>query len=349
MKWKMKSLLLKSFIGAVVAAALSSTAFAQKVNGAGASFPAPIYSQWADAYKKATGVQVNYQSIGSSAGVNQITARTVDFGASDTPLSDEKLKELGLIQFPTVIGGVVPVVNVQGVKPGELKLNGQVLADIYLGKIKQWNDPAIQAINPDLSLPATSISVAHRSDGSGTSYAFTEYLSSVSPEWKEKVGTGSSVNWPTGSGGKGNEGVAVFVMRLPNSIGYVEYAYAKQNNVSHVLLQNPAGNYVESDKASFQAAAIGVDWPKTFAQSLINTPSEKAWPISTATFILIYKQTGKPEQTAQVLKFFEWAYQHGDATAIQLDYVPFPEEVKTLIREQWGLVTDSQGQAINYR
>ena len=345
----MRSLMLKSIVGLITVVSLSGTALAQRVNGAGASFPAPVYAQWADAYRKATGVQINYQSIGSSAGVNQITARTVDFGASDIPLSDERLEELGLIQFPTVIGGVVPVVNIRGIGSGELKLSGAVLADIYLGKITQWDDAAIQAINPGLALPAAAISVAHRSDGSGTSYVFTEYLSEVSPQWKEEVGTGSSVNWPTGTGGKGNEGVAVFVMRLPNSIGYVEYAYAKQSNVSYVLLQNASGQFVEPGIASFQASAAGIDWSESFAQSLINIPSENAWPISATTFILMYKQVEQSEQIGRVLRFFDWTYQHGDAPAIQLDYVPFPEEVKVLIREQWKQVVDKQGQTISYQ
>ncbi|MGL4666418.1 MAG: phosphate ABC transporter substrate-binding protein PstS [Saezia sp.] len=349
MQITLKSALLKTVISAVACVGLVGAAIAQNVTGAGASFPAPVYAQWADAYNKATGVRINYQSIGSSAGINQIKNKTVDFGASDAPLTEEQLKEFGLMQFPTVIGGVVPVVNIQGVKPGELKLNGAVIADIYLGKITRWDDPAIAKLNPDAKLPGAAISVVRRSDGSGTSFAFTSFLAKVSAEWQEKVGAGTAVNWPIGAGGKGNEGVSAFVMQLPNSIGYVEYAYAKQNNMSHVLLQNTSGQFVAPNEEAFKAAAAGIDWSKSFGQSLIYTPGEKAWPISTATFILIYRQTDKSEQMREVLKFFDWAYSNGDNTAKDLDYVAFPESVKSIIRQSWGSVVDAQGRVVSYK
>jgi len=349
MRITVKKIILKAALAGTVALGMLTGAMAQNVTGAGASFPAPVYAQWADAYYKATGVRINYQSVGSSAGVNQIKARTVDFGASDAPLTDAQLKEAGLIQFPTVIGGVVPVVNIQGIKPGELKLNGGLLADIYLGKITRWNDPAIAKLNPDLKLPDAAIAVVRRSEGSGTSFAFTQYLSKVSPEWEQKVGTGTAVNWPVGAGGKGNEGVSAFVMQLANSIGYVEYAYAKQNNMSHVQLENADGKFVSPSDDTFKAAAAGIDWSKSFDQSLTYAPGEKAWPISTATFILIYQQTDKPEQMRAVLKFFDWAYMHGDEAASKLDYVPFPAEVKDIVRKEWASVVDTKGNVISYK
>lgn len=330
----------------VISLLSSHVVMAAGVTGAGASFPAPVYAQWADAYYQATGIRVNYQSVGSSAGVNQIRNRTVDFGASDAPLSDEQLAEYGLIQFPTVIGGVVPVVNIQGLKPGELKLNGDVLARIYMGEISNWNDPAITALNPGLSLPNAKIAVIRRSDGSGTSYAFTQFLSATSPEWSQKVGAGTAVNWPVGAGGKGNEGVSAYVMQLPNSIGYVEYAYAKQMGMSYVLLENASGNFVAPDETTFKAAAAGIDWAKSFSQNLVYASGEQAWPIATATFILIYQQAQNPEQTREVLRFFDWAYRYGDQYAQQLDYVTFPQEVKDIIRASWRVVTDPQGQVI---
>lgn len=344
-----KSVLLKTAISLVACIGFSSSVIAQNVTGAGASFPAPVYAQWADAYNKATGVRINYQSIGSSAGINQIKNKTVDFGASDAPLTEEQLKEFGLMQFPTVIGGVVPVVNIQGIKPGELKLTGAVIADIYLGKITRWNAPAIADLNTGVKLPDAPISVVRRSDGSGTSFAFTSFLTKVNPEWEQKVGAGTAVNWPIGAGGKGNEGVSAFVMQLPNSIGYVEYAYAKQNNMAYVLLQNASGQFVAPNEEAFKAAAAGIDWSKSFGQSLIYASGEKAWPISTATFILIYQQTDKPEQMRQVLRFFDWAYTHGDAAAQELDYVTFPEPVKNIIRQSWNAVVDKQGQNISYK
>ena len=326
---------------------IAPMAFAENVTGAGASFPAPVYAEWADAYNKATGVQVNYQSVGSGAGIKQIKAKTVDFGASDAPLKDDVLKEDGLIQFPTVIGGVVPVVNIKGITPGQLKITGQVLGDIYLGKIKNWDDPAIMAINPSVKLPDAQIAVVRRADGSGTSFNFTNYLSKVNPEWKEKVGEGTAVNWPTGAGGKGNEGVSAFVQRLPNSIGYVEYAYAKQNKMSYMMMKNEAGKFVAPDDSSFKAAAANADWKKSFYQVLTNQPGADSWPITAATFIMMHKVQDKPEAAASVLKFFEWDYTQGNKMAAELDYVPMPDSVKSLVRQLWAdNLKDSSGKAI---
>ncbi len=319
---------------------------AQGVTGAGASFPAPLYSKWAADYNKATSVKVNYQSVGSGAGIKQIDAKTVDFGASDMPLTDEDLLKKGLMQFPTVIGGVVPVVNIQGIQPGQLKLTGQVLSDIYLGKITKWTDPAIKALNPSLVLPDAAISPVRRADGSGTTFIFTNYLSKLSPEWKSKVGEGTAVNWPTGAGGKGNEGVAAFVGRLPNSIGYVEYAYVKQNKMAFAQLKNSAGNFVAPDDATFKAAAAGAQWSKSFYQILTEQPGKDSWPITGATFILMHKSQDKPAQAAESLKFFEWAYKNGDKTAEELDYVPMPANVKTVIEKAWTEIKDISGKSI---
>jgi phosphate transport system substrate-binding protein len=332
------------------AASFSHVASAQDITGAGASFPAPLYAKWASDYNKATGVKINYQSVGSGAGLKQIEAKTVDFGASDAPLKDEELQAKGLIQFPTVVGGVVPVVNIQGIKPGELKLNGQVLGDIYLGKITKWNDPAIKALNGSLALPDATIAPVRRADGSGTSFAFTNYLSQVNPEWKSKVGEGTAVNWPTGAGGKGNEGVAAFVGRLPNSIGYVEYAYVKQNKMTFAQLQNASGAYVSPDDDTFKAAAAGADWNKSFYQILNNKPGKDAWPITTGTFILVHKVQDKPANAAAVLKFFEWAYKSGDKTAVDLDYVPMPDNVKAIVEKAWtDNVKDASGKPVAFK
>jgi phosphate transport system substrate-binding protein len=320
-----------------------TASIAQDVTGAGASFPAPIYAKWADAYNKATGARINYQSVGSSAGIKQIGAKTVDFGASDAPLKDEDLARAGLIQFPMVIGGVVPVVNVKGIAPGQLKLTGQVLGDIYLGKITKWDDAALKALNPDAALPDAAIAVVRRADGSGTSFNFTNYLSKVNAEWKVKVGEGTAVNWPTGAGGKGNEGVSAFVQRLPNSIGYVEYAYAKQNKMTYPLLQNASGSFVAPDDASFKAAAASADWSKSFHQILTNQAGKDAWPITGATFIMMHTRQEKPQQAAAALRFFDWAYKNGDQVALELDYVPMPDAVKTAIRQQWAKITDASG------
>ena len=338
-------------IAAVAAAlAFAASAQAQNVTGAGASFPAPVYAKWADAYNKATGVRINYQSVGSGAGIRQIKAKTVDFGASDMPLADAELAKDGLIQFPTVIGGVVPVVNVRGVAPGQMKLTGQVLGDIYLGKVTKWNDAAITALNPGLALPDAAIVPVRRADGSGTSFLFTNYLSKVNPEWQAKVGEGTAVNWPLGLGGKGNEGVSAYVARLPNAIGYVEYAYAKQNKMAHVLLRNKAGAFVAPDDTTFKAAAAGADWSKSFHQVLTDEPGKAAWPITGATFILMHKAQDKADQAAAVLKFFDWVYANGDPMADELDYVALPASVKDLVRKLWSdALRDGGGKAIAFR
>lgn len=330
--------------------AAASDKVALDITGAGASFPQPIYVQWAQAYQAASGGRINYQSIGSSGGVKQITAKTVDFGASDSPLKAEELEKEGLVQFPTVIGGVVPVVNVEGIKPGELKLTGEVLADIYLGTISKWNDPKIAALNEGLKLPDAPITTVFRSDGSGTSFIFTTYLSQVSPKWQESVGAANTVKWPTsssGAAGKGNEGVSTYVNRVKNSIGYVEYAYAKQNNMSHVQLQNKAGQFVQPSQESF-AAAADVDWKSVpgFSLVLTNQPAEKAWPLAAATFILVHKKADDAAKAKAALSFFDWAYQNGDDAAAKLDYVPLPASVKDLVRAEWKQITDANGAAI---
>ena len=332
---------------ALVAALGASTAFAQDVTGAGASFPAPVYAKWADAYNKATGARINYQSVGSGAGIKQINAKTVDFGASDAPLKDDELAKSGLVQFPTVIGGVVPVVNIKGIAPGQLKLTGQVLGDIYLGKITKWNDAALTALNPGVALPDAAIAPVRRADGSGTSFNFTNYLSKVNAEWKAKVGEGTAVNWPTGAGGKGNEGVSAFVQRLPNSIGYVEYAYAKQNKMAYTLLKNEAGTFVAPDDLTFKAAAANADWNKTFYQVLTNQPGKDSWPITAATFIMMHKVQDKPVNASNALKFFDWAYGSGDKMAAELDYVPMPDSVKTLVHKLWAdSIKDASGKTV---
>lgn len=342
--------LLRSTLAAVALIAVAGTASAQDITGAGASFPAPVYSKWADAYNKATGARLNYQSIGSGGGIKQIKAKTVDFGASDAPLKDEELAKDGMVQFPTVIGGVVPVVNIKGITPGQMKLTGQVLGDIYLGKITKWNDPAIAALNAGVTLPDASIAAVRRADGSGTTFLFTNYLSKVNAEWKTKVGEGTAVNWPTGAGGKGNEGVSAFVQRLPNSIGYVEYAYAKQNKMSHVMLKNKDGQFVGPDEDNFKAAAAGAEWAKSFYQVLTEQPGKEAWPITGATFILMHKSQDKPESASNALKFFEWAYSSGDKMAADLDYVPMPDTVKTMIRKLWAdNIKDASGKAVAYK
>jgi phosphate transport system substrate-binding protein len=332
---------------ALVAALLSpALAAAQDVTGAGATFPAPVYAKWADAYHKATGARVNYQSVGSGAGINQIKAKTVDFGASDMPLTDEALAKDGLTQFPTVIGGVVPVINVAGIAPGQLKLTGAVLGDIFLGKVTKWNDAAITGLNPGVTLPDAAIAVVRRADGSGTTFIFTNYLSKANPDWKGKVGEGTAVNWPTGAGGKGNEGVSAFVQRLPNSIGYVEYAYAKQNKMSTVLLRNQAGTFVAPDDATFKAAAAGADWSRSFYQILTDQPGKDSWPITGATFILMHKVQDKPAQAAAALKFFDWSYAHGGHMAADLEYVTLPDPVKGMVQKVWGEIKDASGKPV---
>lgn len=319
---------------------------AQEITGAGATFPAPIYSKWAADYNKATGVKVNYQSIGSGAGIKQIDSKTVDFGASDMPQTDDVLAKKGQIQFPAVIGGTVPVVNITGIAPGQMRLDGQVLADIYLGKITKWSDPAIKALNPTLPLPDAAISPVRRADGSGTTFNFTNYLSRVNAEWKTKVGEGTAVNWPVGAGGKGNEGVAAFVKRLPNSIGYVEYSYVKQNKMTYALMKNRDGVFVAPDDTSFRAAAAGADWNKSFYQLITDQPGKNAWPISTATFILMNMKQEKPAAATEVFKFFTWAYKNGDKTAADLDYVPMPDDVIGSIERSWSKVTDMAGKPV---
>jgi len=307
------------------------------ITGAGATFPYPIYAKWADAYKKATGVAMNYQSIGSGGGIKQITSRTVDFGASDMPMKGEDLDRAGLIQFPAIIGGVVPVYNIKGIESGRLRLTGEVLAMIYLGKIKTWNDPVIQAINPGLALPAEAITVVARSDGSGTTFIFVNYLSKVSAEWKNTVGEGTSVKWPTGVGGKGNEGVASYVGRLNGSIGYVEYAYAKQNRLAVAQMQNRDRQWVLPDDLTFKAAAAGADWARTPGMGVILTdqPGKATWPMSGASFILMHVRQDRPAQGRAVIQFFDWAFKNGAAMAEELDYVPVPAAVIPQIQTQW--------------
>jgi phosphate transport system substrate-binding protein len=328
------------FSGAVLSATLLSagTAFATDITGAGATFPYPIYAKWAEAYKAQTGVGMNYQSIGSGGGIKQITAKTVDFGASDKPLKIEELDLQGLTQFPTVIGGVVPVVNIEGLAAGQLKLTGDTLSAIFMGKITKWNDAKIAADNPGLSLPDSTITVVHRSDGSGTTYIFSTYLSQVSLDWKRSVGADSAVQWPVGTGGKGNEGVASYVQRIKNSIGYVEFAYALQNKMTYVLLKNHDGQFVKPDADNFQAAAANAKWDadKGFYMMLTNQPGANSWPLSGATFILMRKNQDKPENGLETLRFFDWAFTpDGDKMAMGLDYVPLPESVTKMIRESW--------------
>ncbi len=343
---------LKQLVIALSAAATltcASASFATDITGAGATFPYPAYAKWAEAYKAQTGSNMNYQSIGSGGGIKQITAKTVDFGASDKPLTADELNAAGLMQFPTLIGGVVPVINVNGIEHGKLKLDGKTLADIYLGKITKWNDPAIAALNKDLKLPDDVITVVHRSDGSGTSFIFTNYLSKVSAEWKTSVGEGTAVSWKAGTGGKGNEGVASYVQRIKGAIGYVEYAYALQNKMSAVQMKNKDGNFVLADEASFKAAAAGADWAKApgFYEILTDEAGKGSWPISGATFILIHKNQEKPESGTAVLKFFDWAYTGGDKLAASLDYITIPDDVVKLIRSAWKVqIKDTHGKAI---
>ena len=320
---------------AILLAAITFAATAQDITGAGATFPAPLYSKWASEYNKSTGVKINYQSVGSGAGIKQIEAKTVVFGASDMPLTDDKLKEIGLFQFPTAIGGVVPVINVTGIDAGQMKLTGSLIADIFLGKVTKWNDPAIKALNPTLTLPDQAITVVRRADGSGTTFIWTNYLSKVSKEFKEVIGEGTAVNWKVGAGGKGNEGVAQMVRQLPGALGYVEFAYVKQTKMNWVNVQNSAGTWVAPTEDAFKAAAANADWNKSYYQILTNQAGKEAWPISGATFILVYI---KPEDTAKskaALSFFDWAFSNGDKAADDLDYVALPTSVKNKIRSDW--------------
>ena len=337
-----------ALLALTAAAAIAFGAQAAEISGAGATFPYPVYAKWAEAYAAKTGLKMNYQSIGSGGGIKQITAKTVDFGASDMPLKPADLDKDGLTQFPMVMGGVVPVVNVPGIAVGQLKLDGKVLADIYLGKIAKWNDPAITALNPGLKLPELAIAPVYRSDGSGTTFIFTHYLSEVSPEWKDKVGENTSVQFPSGIGGKGNEGVSAMASRTVGAIGYVEYAYAKQNKLIYALLRNKDGEFVSPASAAFRAAAANADWAKSqdFYLLLTNQSGKDSWPITGATFILLHKQQSKPDVAREVINFFDWAYLNGGKLADDLDYVPMPENVVKLVEESWQQIKGPDGKAV---
>jgi phosphate transport system substrate-binding protein len=345
---RMKQLLATLIIG--TSAAFASTAtMAADITGAGATFPYPIYAKWAEMYKKASGNGLNYQSVGSGAGIKQIKAKTVDFGASDMPLPADELNQAGLFQFPAIMGGVVTVVNLDGVTPGQLKLTGAVVADIYLGKITKWNDQAIAALNPGVKLPAEDITVVHRADSSGTSFLFTDYLSKTNPEFKSKIGAGTAVKWATGVGGKGNDGVAANVQRIKGSIGYVEWAYAKKNKMSHTQLKNRDGAYLEPDDDAFKAAAANADWARTpgFSVVLTDQPGKAAWPITGVSYILLHKAQADAAKGKEVLKFFDYAFKTGDAAATELDYVPMPDSVTRLVQDAWKAnLKDASGKAI---
>jgi phosphate transport system substrate-binding protein len=346
----MRNATTKLFLAAAALAfGLVNPAAAVDITGAGATFPYPIYAKWAEAYKQKTGVGMNYQSIGSGGGIAQIKAKTVDFGASDMPLKAEDLQQAGLVQFPAIIGGVVPIVNIEGIAPGQLKFTGPVLADIYLGKIKNWNDKAITDLNPGAKLPADLITVVRRSDGSGTSFLWTDYLSKVSPEWKTKVGSGTAVAWPEGVGGKGNEGVAAYVQRIKGSIGYVEYAYAKKNKMSHAGVQNKDGQFVQPDDTAFQAAAAGADWKNTPGMGVVLTdqPGKASWPVTGASFILMQAKQDKPQSGVEVMKFFDWAFKNGGKMADELDYVAIPDAVSKQIADAWkSQIKDASGKVL---
>jgi phosphate transport system substrate-binding protein len=337
----------KLLAGAALMAVAASASAQTTITGAGATFPFPIYAKWGDEYKKATGVAMNYQSIGSGGGIKQIQSKTVDFGASDMPLAADALAKDGLVQFPAIIGGVVPVTNMDSVKPGEMKLTGPVLADIYLGKIKTWNDKAITDLNPGLKLEGP-ITVVRRSDGSGTTFLFVDYLAKVSPEWKSKVGVGTAVSWPEGVGGKGNEGVAQYVQRIKGSIGYVEYAYAKKNKLDHIAMKNKAGQFVQPTESAFAAASAGADWKGTPGMAVVLTDQsgEKSWPMSGASFILMHAKPAKVESSREVLKFFDWALKNGGKSASELEYVPLPPATVSLIQAEWKKITDAGGKAV---
>ncbi|MDR2244119.1 MAG: phosphate ABC transporter substrate-binding protein PstS [Burkholderiales bacterium] len=327
--------------------ALEAGAQPVEVTGAGASFPAPLYAKWADVYRKETGHRINYQSIGSGGGIRQVQAKTVDFGASDAPMTPENLEKNGLVQFPTMIGGVVPVVNIRGIGSGQLRLSGPVLADIYLGRITRWDDPAITALNPDVKLPAAAIAVVRRSDGAGTTFIFTSYLSKVSADWKANVGEGTAVQWPVGLGGKGNEGVSAFVLRIGNSIGYVESAYAKFGKMAYVQLQNAAGQFVSPTEEAFSAAAAGAKWdPASFYEVLTDQPGEETWPISGASFVLMHQKQDKPTQAKAALDYFAWAFRSGGKMASELDYAPLPESLTKAVEASWAKIRDASGKAI---
>ncbi|MEO1767935.1 phosphate ABC transporter substrate-binding protein PstS [Thiobacter aerophilum] len=345
----MKSTITRTFLAASAFALSIGSALAADITGAGSTFAYPILAKWAEAYKAKTGISLNYQSIGSGGGIKQIKAKTVDFGASDMPLKPDALETSGLMQFPVIMGGVVPVVNLPGITAGQIKLDGTLLADIFLGKIKKWNDPAIANLNKGVPLPDQAITVVHRSDGSGTTFIFTNYLSKISPEWKQKVGEETSVAWPTGLGGKGNEGVASYVRQIKGAIGYVEYAYALQNKMAYTLLRNKEGHFVAPNAESFKAAAAGANWEQApgFYEILTNEPGKQSWPITGATYILMHKVQGNPERAKAVLKFFDWAYANGDNLALELDYIPMPENVVKLVQNAWKTqIKDANGKAI---
>lgn len=334
---------MKKLLVSILTAATVSTAYAADITGAGATFPYPVYAKWAEAYKKETGVGLNYQSIGSSGGIRQINNQTVTFGATDAPVKGDTLEEKGQVQFPAIIGGTVPVINLDGFKPGELRITGPVLADVYIGNITRWNDSRLAALNPDKKLPNVAITVVHRADGSGTTFNFTDYLTEVSKEWADKVGKGAAVKWPAASsvGGKGNEGVAANVQRVKGSIGYVEYAYVKRNNMIHLQLQNRAGVFVDPDDLTFAAAADGADWFSVpgMGLSIVNQSNPKAWPISSASFIIMYKQPKDKRASDEVLKFFDWSFKNGKQLAIDLDYVPLPDSLTDEIRKRvWSQI-----------
>jgi phosphate transport system substrate-binding protein len=338
-----------AFVATAAAASLGVQAQAADITGAGATFPQPIYNKWAEAYKAATKNNLNYQGIGSGGGIKQIEAKTVDFGASDKPLKLADLDANGLMQFPTVVGGVVPIMNLPGVNPGQVKLTGEVLAAIFVGDVKTWNDPRIASLNPGVTLPGLPITVVHRSDGSGTSFVFTTYLSNHSAAWAQRVGANDAVQWPTGLGGKGNDGVAAFVKQTIGSIGYVEYIYAKQNKMVYAAMKNKSGAFVEPTAPAFAAAASGADWSKAPGNYLLllDQPGATTWPITAATFILMHKTQDKPANAKEVLAFFDWAYKNGDATAAQLDFVPLPADVKAMMRKEWvAQIKDGAGKAV---
>src|SRR5262245_21123472 len=340
--------LFPTLAAASVVAACLTQAIAADISGAGATFPYPIYAKWADAYKKETGVGLNYQSIGSGGGIKQIQAKTVTFGATDMPLKGEELEKDGLAQFPTVVGGVVPVVNLEGVKPGELSIDGPTLAKIFLGQIKTWNDPAIAKLNANVKLPAQPIAVVHRSDGSGTTFLFTDYLSKTNPDWKSKVGANTAVEWPVGIGAKGSEGVANNVAQTKGAIGYVEYAYAKQNKLSHAKMANKDGKAVEPTAGAFSAAAASANWEGTpgFGVILTDVAGVGSWPIAGATFILMHKKPERSADAAEALKFFAWAYTKGGKLAEELDYVPMPGRVVSAIQKSWQQIKDEKCQPV---
>src|SRR5713101_4673967 len=337
-----------ALLGLTIVAAIGFAAQAAEISGAGATFPYPIYAKWAEAYAAKTGLKMNYQSIGSGGGIKQITAKTVDFGASDMPLKPADLEKEGLTQFPMVMGGVVPVVNLEGIKPGQLKLDGKILADIYLGKVTKWNDSEIAGLNSGLKLPDQAIAPVYRSDGSGTTFIFTHYLSEVSPEWKEKIGENTSVQFPSGIGGKGNEGVSAMASRTGGAIGYVEYAYAKQNKLAYAVLRNKEGQFVTPESHAFQSAAANADWTKVqdFNLLLTNQPGKDSWPITGATFILMHKQQSKPEVAREAINFFDWCYRNGAQMAEALDYVPMPESVIKMVEQSWQQIKGVDGKPV---